>query len=178
MALLDDRDVRIIVPRIRRALEPGVAVASAASGYTDDMLKDVAADAVAELILIGGPSFPFTLSVSSADASGFAQEYLMDPAPDLSTQSLVAAQAAIGQVWNQLSTLRISEKISNESGSWEYQKSATILRDKIKALFSLRDEALAQMKLANVVPALDTFTSLLRTRSPTIDADVDQFDGG
>lgn len=160
-----------MIPQVRRALDPGVALASAASGYTDDMLAAIIADASCELLMIGGSdAFPFTTTVASASVYGYPSEWLIDPAPPMEIQALIATQAALGQVFNELRGLKTRERISNEGATWEYEKSSTILRDKVALLRYQRDKAL---ELASrVVPSLDVLVDLMAYRAPTISTDV------
>ena len=173
MAVLDSRDVRILIPQIRRRLDPGVPTASAASGLTDDDVKDIASDTVNELVLIGGTSFPYVVSVASADASGFPSEYVVDPELPLALQQLVAIQAALGQVFTELRGLVTQEKISSEGASWEITRSVQTLRDKISWLRDERDLALKEAR--QVIPALDASFNLLAIRDATVDAEIEPY---
>jgi len=173
MAPLDNRDVRIMIPQVRRALDPGVASASAASSYSDAMIAAITADATSELLMLGGPiSFPFTLSIASADMiTGYPTGWFIDPEPPLEIQALISLQAALGQVFNELRGLVTTEKIVNEGGTWEYTKSVQILRDKVGLLIAQRDTALKNA--IRVVPALDSISDLVAFRAPTIAANID-----
>lgn len=176
MAPLDDRDVRLIVPQIRRRLEYGASASGSSSLYTDDMLKDLAADAANELSLIGGDAFPYEVSVASADASGYPTEYIIEPAPPLAIQTLIALQAAIGQVFNEARGAKVREKITNEGGSWEYERSAAMMRDRLKHLLDDRAAALRIAASANLV--LDTFTNIIETRAASVWAEIEPYDTG
>lgn len=167
---LDGRDVRLIVPILRRRLDPGVGSASAASGYTDDMLKDVAADAAGELIAIGGEAFPYTLTVASADAQGFPVEFYVEPEPTYPIQQLIAIQGAINQISTELRGLRSSERITSHAGTWSYDKDTIFLRDRLKALLAARDAA---MRVAITdTRIIDRFSDLLVARAPDIATEI------
>jgi hypothetical protein len=174
MALLDARDVRMLIPQIRRRLDPGVPTASAASGLTDEDVRDIAADAVNERVLIGGTSFPYVVSVASADGNtGLPVEYLVDPELPLALQQLVSIQAALGQVFSELRGLVSQEKISSEGASWEVTRSVQTLRDKVKWLQDERNLALKEAR--QVIPTLDTVFNILAARTSTIDAEIETF---
>lgn len=158
-------DVRIMTPRVRRALDPGVDAASAASAYTDDMIKDITADAVGELILCAGDAFPYSLVVSSADASGFPVEYITVPELPIEVQNLVAIQAAITQTIKDLHDVKTSERISDEGSTWEYSLSPTIFRDKLKTLQDQLKCAIDELKSSNL--PLDRFINTLEQRDET-----------
>lgn len=170
--MLDARDIRLIVPQVRRYLAPGVASASAASSYTDDHLVQVTADAIGELILISGGDDPFGYSIaaSAVDGSGFITDYYTEPEIALVDRSLVAIQAAIGQVFGELRDMKTSEKIANEGSSWEWQKSVTGVQEKLKQLLALRRLIFERAAEGNRV--LDGFVDLIEVRAPTVFTEI------
>ena len=175
----DLADVRIFIPRIRRELDPGTATASAAPGYTDDMLKDVAADAVGELYLIGGSAFPYSLNIASATpASAYAPndwEYYTDPEVPIILHNLVAIQAALTQLYRDAQAFKTQEKISDEGSAWEVQRSATLMRDRINAMLQRRKEILAQLAYANPELVTDYFVNMLEERSLNLDRVIEPY---
>lgn len=170
--MLDDRDIRLIVPQVRRYLDPGVGAGSAASSYTDDDLVQVTADAIGELILITGASdaFPYEIAASATDGNGFITDYYTEPAITLTDRSLVAIQAAIGQVFADLRGLRTQERIADEGSTWEYTKSVTAAKEKLGLLLDTRKSVLERVTRAN--PALDAFVDLIEVRAPTVATEI------
>ena len=61
--MADPVDIRVMVPRVRRALEG----AGAPQVLTDDAIKDLTADAIAEVILYTGGVFGHELVVTDRD---------------------------------------------------------------------------------------------------------------
>ena len=175
--MTDLTDVRIFIPRIRRELDPGVASASAASEYSDDMLKDVAADAIGELSLIGGPSFPYVLSVASGTPPSATApqnwEYVTDPEIPLILYNLVAVQAALTQVYNDAQTFKTQEKITDEGSSWEYQRSSTLVKARIDFLLKRRQEILDRLMYEIPQIITDVFVNSLNDWSDGLDSIVE-----
>jgi len=166
-------DVQILIPRIRRALEPGVASASAAVTYTDRMITEIAADAIGELMLIGGDAFPFTLNVAGRDVNNYPSAWTTSPALPEEIMSLVAIQAVVGQLYGEIRDLKTSETIANEGSRWEYTRSVTLLKDRLATLMRDRDLILAKIERLN--PTLDQFVNLVKARAPQTQADVEGF---
>ena len=82
--MADPVDIRVMVPRVRRALEG----AGAPPVLTDDAIKDLTADAIAEVILYTGGVFGHELVVTARDdATNAPTEYATDPELTLSEQS-------------------------------------------------------------------------------------------
>lgn len=177
--MTDLADVRIFIPRIRRELDPGVAYASAAPAYSDDMLKHVAADAVGELRLIGGDAFPYALNIASATPpSAYSPdqwEYYTDPEVPLILHNLVAIQAALGQLYRDAQDFKTSEKIKDEGSSWEVAKSATLMKERINAMLQRRKEILEQLRYAAPQLVTDTFVNLLEERAISLDPFIEPY---
>jgi hypothetical protein len=176
----DLTDVRIFIPRIRRELDPGTPYASAASGYTDDVLKDVAADSVNEISLVVGPvSFPYIVYVSSATpASATAPqdwEYNTDPAVPLLYHGLIAVQAAINQLYVDAQSFKTMERIADEGSTWEWQKSANLLQQRINILLQRRKDMIDRIVKDNPELSYDSFENLLSIREPFLDVFIEPY---
>lgn len=148
-------DVRILVPRVRRSIE-GVGTTEVLS---DDDLKDLVADALADITLYTGSVFGKTLEVSGADDEGIPQEYATSEPLTLAEGSVVAAQATLNSFFHRFSELKISEKIGDEAQTWEYARSAQLLRDQFAYLVRTRDDALAEAE-GGVVEAYASFLAV------------------
>jgi hypothetical protein len=132
-------DIRVLVPRVRRAVE-GIG---AAEQLSDDDMKDLVADAIADVILYTGGVFGKDLLVIDRDATtGVPLEYATSEPLTLPEGSVIAAQAALTAVYTQLGNIKVSETIRDEGAEWSYTLSATLLRDRIAQLQSARDLAL------------------------------------
>lgn len=159
-------DVRVMIPRVRRALEgPGSTGPLADSAVlTDDQVTALIADAIADVILYSGSAFGHELVVTSRDAHYMAPDaWEVDPEFSQPEQSVIVAQAALGYFFHQLKDLKVSEEISDEASTWKYQLSSTLIRDQMKMLQDARDRALTAVELAASV-GLDVYISYLEER--------------
>jgi hypothetical protein len=160
-------DVRAMIGRVRRAVE-GVGVPAVLS---DDEIKDVVADALADIVLYSGADiFGKSLVITDRGVNGEPVEYATSDELTLPEQSVVAAQAALTHFFYTFVNLKVHERIGDEAQSWEYALSPTLLHDQLAYLISNRDRALAQVTAAGDWPAegyesflaiRDQYTSLL-----------------
>lgn len=169
------KNIRIMEPIVRRALEPGVPSASAAASYTADMIRDVTADAFSMIQFAAGPDWPYYISVIERNPTTcFPEEFATNEALPYEVQSLVGIQAALQATLNELTTtLKMRETIKDEGSEWTYEKSVNLLRDKIKALQDDRNEAIRQMQRA--VAPLEQFVNLIAQRVPLIDQRIEPY---
>src|SRR5688500_9923087 len=131
-------DIRVLVPRVRRRLEG----AGAPEVLTDDAIKDLVADALSSILLYSGSIFGKTLDVAERDANNVPTEYTTSDELTLQEGAVVAAQAALDHFFFTFASLKTSERIADEAGSWEYARSATLLKDQLALLVKERDRAL------------------------------------
>jgi hypothetical protein len=150
-------DIRVMTGRVRRAVE-GVGGAAV---LTDDEIKDLIADALADIVLYTGSVFGKTLIVTDRGANNEPTEYATSDELSLAEQSVVAAQAALTHFFYTFVNLKVSEKIHDEGQGWEYTLSATLLRDQLAFLIKARDAAL---ELADTTGAMDSYESFLAIR--------------
>lgn len=159
-------DVRVLIPRVRRALDGPAASSSAApsSSYDDEALKTLVADAIGEVIFFTGGVFPHKLNVAARDdVYGAPTEWTIDPPLSEAEAGVIAAQAALNTYFFSLRDLKTSETIQDEGQQWSYSLSATLIRDQMQYLMALRDKALEQIK-AEQSAALDTYISFIHER--------------
>lgn len=144
----DLRDIRVLTPDTRRAIDGPTATSSAAvsSSLDDDQVKNLIADALGDVILLEGGVFGKTLEVTARD------DYYQAPtewrtSEELSVQEkrAIVAQAALNFYFQTVKSLKTSEVISDEGQSWEYSLSAQLLRDQLRALIDMRDKAIAAL---------------------------------
>lgn len=152
----DLRDTRVLIPRVRRALDGPHASGSAAAANTlsDDEVNALIADAIADILLYSGGSsiFGHSLEVVSRDAYYMAPiAWQTSEALDEWEVSVVVAQAALGYFITQIKSLKTSERIADEGQEWEYHIAASVLTEQIKALQKARDEAIEVLKGQNLV---------------------------
>jgi hypothetical protein len=133
-------DIRVLVPRVRRAVE-GIGTPEV---LTDDQMKDLIADAIADVILFTGTAFGKQLLVTDRDGTtNVPTEYATSLPLTLPEGSVIAAQAALTAIYVQLADTKTSETIRDEGQEWSYTISATLLRDRISQLQAERDRALS-----------------------------------
>jgi hypothetical protein len=136
-------DVRLLIPRVRRSIDGPTAVSASAASTTlnDSQVKDLVADAIADVIFYTAGTWNHTLTVTDDD-DGIPTEYAVTPDLALEEQTVVVAQAALNYFFHAFKGVKISERIVNEAREWEYKLSATALADQMKQLREARDAAL------------------------------------
>jgi hypothetical protein len=153
-------DIRVMIGRVRRAVE-GVGTPQV---LTDDEIKDLIADALADIVLYSGRGDVFgkALIVTQRGVNNEPEEYATSDELTLAEQSVVAAQAALTHFFYTFVNLKVQERIADEGQSWEYTLSATLLRDQLAHLIANRDRALEQVAAAGWVA--DGYESFLAVR--------------
>lgn len=154
-----ETNIRVLVPRVRRAVEGPLA--PAADALSDDAVKDIVADALSEIILYTGSAFGKTLLVTAKDDDTQAPtEYATSDELTLPESSVVAAQAAVNFFFYKLVAAKHSERIRNEGGEWEWSTSANVLRDGLKALTDARDRAIQALEGRGNFVAYESFLAV------------------
>lgn len=155
----DPRDVRVLIPRVRRAVEgPGSVT------LTDEEIKDITADAIGEVILYTGGVFGKTLEVTARDDQyGAPIEYQTSEELTLAEQAVIAAQAAINHFFFMFAGVKVQESIGDEAQTWSYGLSANLLTEQLRQLVRDRDAALEQVKDEGVEIS-DSYTSFIAVR--------------
>jgi hypothetical protein len=170
------QDVRVIVPRVRRAVEGPAGIPSGPDALTDDQALALAADCIADIILLTEGRWEHTLAVAGTDQNtGLPSEWSVDPELTLPEQSVVAAQAAITYFFHQVRDLKTSETLTNEGQTWTYEISGALLRDQIKLLQQQRDAAIAALLSSH--PVLARYASILEVRDRVGAAILEPFQG-
>lgn len=153
-------NIRVLVPRIRRAVE---GVVQAQWSLTDDQVKDLAADAIADVILYIGSFFGKSLDVTAVDpVSSAPTEYATSDAITLAEQGVIAAQAALNYFFFKFAGMKVSETIADEASSWDYSLSPNLLVTQMKLLVDSRDKALEALETHN--GAIDEYVSFIAIR--------------
>lgn len=153
-------DIRVMIPRVRRAVE-GVG---ADAVLTDDEMKDLIADALSEVILYTEGRWGKTITATATE-DGIPVEYAVDPVLTLPEQTLVATQAALNHFFHlfQGTAGRVSERIADEAQEWEWSRSAQLMTSQFQLLVSERDKALAVVAASDDV-VLAGYSSFLQVR--------------
>lgn len=169
-------DVRDLTPRVRRAIDGPTADSETAESATlsDDQVKDLSADAIANVIFYSGGAWAYMLTVTDTDgATGFPSEYDVSPDLDLVNQTLVVSQAALDYFFHDFRDKKIQETISNEARNWTYQLSANLLLEQFKFLQRMRDQAIEQIVSEN--SALVSYTSFLAVRDAWVSRVIEPY---
>lgn len=166
------QDVGELAPRVRRALEGPVPVVG---GLTDGQLTAVAADAIADLILLTAGEWGHSLAQGPPDSTG-NPTFTVDPKLSLQEQSLVAMQAALTHFFHTMRDVKVAERIKNEGQEWEFSRSANAVRDWIKLLTDQRDAALAALQRQN--PVMARVASILAVRDAVASAYIEPWLSG
>lgn len=162
----DPSDVRVMVPRVRRAVE---GVVRAKWTLSDDEVKDLVADAIADVILYTGESsgtfgtiFGVRLDPTAWDANNAPTEYRTSAPFGLEVQTVVASQAALNYFFHRFSALKVSETIADEASHWSWNLSPNLLVAQLKLLQDQRDKALDAVLIEEGVR--DEYISFLADR--------------
>lgn len=178
-AVTDPRDVRVLIPRMRRALDGPTATSSAAVSSTlnDSELTNVIADAIASVIFYSGSAWGKTLEVTERDGyylspvSWRTSEELTEP-----EGTVIVAQAAIDYWHNELVTMKTQERIADEGQEWSYSISASAVSERIKALQKARDEAIALLSAGS--GENEAWESFIAVRDSQVSALIEPWVGG
>lgn len=167
----DLRDTRVLIPRIRRAIE-GAGVT--AKTLEDEAVNGLIADAVANVILFTGGLFGHQLNVLERDDIYMAPTaWQVDPALSEAEGSLISIQCQLDYLYQDLKATKIQETIKDEATEWSYSLSATALTEILKSLRQQREEALQHITDAN--GALDAWVNTLYIRDQWTDSLIEPF---
>lgn len=147
-AVTDIRDTRVLIPRLRRALDGPQAMSSASPGATlsDEQLNAIAADAVGSMIFYSGSLFGSTLQVAARDP--FYQSptaWFTDPALSEPQITAVVSQAALDYFFSRLSSTaagKTAETIKDEATEWSWEISPQAVVERLRQLRADRDKAI------------------------------------
>jgi hypothetical protein len=162
----DTTDVRVLIPRTRRALEGPTASASGAPGATllDEQVEALIADAIADVILNTGGLFGHELIVTERDeVYGAPTAWKTNEELSESESTVIVAQAALSYFFFQIRTMKVSETQQREGQSWTWSISANALTEWIRFLRDQRDRALEVIAMEKGV-ALDAYESFIAVR--------------
>lgn len=161
----DLRDLRVLIPETRRAIDGPQATGSASSAttLTDEMVLNLIADALSEVILYTGTAFGYELEVTERDDAYMAPiAWQTDRERDSNANTVIRTQAAINYHFRRLSEIKAQESIRDKDGEWSYSISANVLKAWLEELARMRDRALGALLAAN--PTLDSYVSHVAAR--------------
>jgi hypothetical protein len=166
-AVTDLRDLRVLIPETRRAIDGPTATSSAAvsASLTDAEVLGLVADATSEAILMTGGSSQFGYQLVVVERDEFYKApiaWRTDKERDPYADVVIRAQAAINFFFQKVQNLKVSEEISDEGQTWRYDFSASLVRDQMRFLIETRDRALAMLGALNA--PLDSWVSLVAER--------------
>lgn len=168
----DIRDLRVLVPACRRAIDGPAASApdSPSTTLADEQVLALVADATAELILN-------TASADGTMLNAFGNQLVVverDPfymAPvawrteqerTTAQDAAILSQAALNHYFTLVRTLKVSESLKNEAVDWTYTLSANVIAGWMQYLIDNRNKAVAALQSINVV--LDVYVSMVAER--------------
>jgi hypothetical protein len=166
-AVTDLRDLRVLIPETRRAIDGPTATSSAAvsASLTDVEVLGLIADATSEVILMTGGSSEFGYQLVVVERDEFYKApiaWRTDQERNPQADVVIRAQAAINFFFQKVQNLKVSEEISDEGQTWNYSYSAQLVRDQMRFLVETRDRALAMLAAINA--PLDSWVSLVANR--------------
>jgi len=174
----DQADVRVMIPRVRRAL-----LGPLGSGYVQSQLNDsdttaIIADALADVILYGGGTvFGKTLEVTERDnfyqspVAWKTSEALTEP-----EQTVIVCQAALNYLMRTLTEAKTAQRIKRADEEWEYSLSASAVAERLKELRAARDSALASMEASE--GAMEVWVNTLLVRDQYTDTLIEPYIAG
>jgi hypothetical protein len=169
----DVRDLRVLIPACRRAIDGPTALASGSVSATlgDQEVLGVLADATAELILN-------TASMDGTDMNAFGNQLVVverdqfymapvawatDQPRTTAQDAAILSQAALDHYFWLLKGMKTSETMKNEAVEWTYTiLSPNVLLAWINYLIANRDKAIAALQSINVV--MDVYVSMVAER--------------
>lgn len=176
-AVDDLRDTRVLIPRLRRALEGPHGATVTPSEFSDDEVNAIAADAIADLILYSGGNNIFGHQLEVVERDDFYSAptaWRTDAELTDAEGSVIVAQAALTHFALALKTMgKTKETISDEGQTWSWEMASNVLTEQIKGLRADRDRALEILEGKHVVA--DSYINYLAVRDRYTDALIEPF---
>lgn len=172
----DLRDIRVMIPRVRRALDGPEATGSAAvsAKLSDDQVTAVIADAIANVIFYSSGSFGRQLEVLERDPNYLAPiAWRTSEALTEDEQSVIVAQAALDYFFHGLTTLKTSETQKEADREWSWGTSASAIAERVKDLRAQRDRAIELLTTQNVIA--EAWVNTLEVRDRYTDMLIEPF---
>jgi hypothetical protein len=159
----DLTDLRVIVPRARRACEGPYGAPAGRPALQNEQIYQMVADSCSEIILFSGSLFGQELEVKSRDPLvGFPTAWKTGRMLTEWETALIVTQVALDYFFHLFRDMKTSETQKNEGTEWTWTLSANVLRNYLENLKSQRDMALEGLRRHH--PVLDVYASNIRVR--------------
>lgn len=163
----DLRDLRVLIPACRRAIDGPVATGSASVAATldDQEVLGLVADATADLILFteGDQAFGYQLIPTARDPFYMAPtSWMTDTERKPAADAAILSQAALNHYFWLIKLTKVSEAMKNEAVEWSYSLSANVIAAWMQYLIENRNKAIAALQVINA--PMDTYISLVAER--------------
>lgn len=159
----DLTDLRVLVPRARRACEGPYGAPDSKPTLTDNQVYQMVADACGEIILYAGSVFGHELEVKERDPLvGFPTAWKTSSQLSEWEGAVIVNQAALDYFFHLFRDMKVSQSIKNEGTEWTYSLSANVLRNYLETLKAQRDMALEGIRRHK--PVYDLYASNIRVR--------------
>lgn len=159
----DLTDLRVLVPRARRACEGPYGAPESKPVLTDSQVYAMVADAFGEIVLYSGSLFGHELEVKERDPLvGFPTAWKTATMLNEWEGAVIVNQTALDYFFHLFRDMKISQSIKNEGTEWTYSLSANVLRNYLETLKSQRDMALEGIRKHK--PVYDLYASNIRVR--------------
>ena len=148
----DLRDTRVLIPRLRRALDGPTAMSSAAMSSTlsDEQLNAIGADAIGAIIFYSGSLLGSELEVAERDPTYQSPvAWFVDPALTEAKVTAIVAQAALDYFYVRLSSTaggKTVETIKDEATEWSWEISPQAVVERLRQLKADRDKAIETLE--------------------------------
>lgn len=148
----DLRDTRVLVPRLRRALDGPTAMSSASlsSTLSDEQLNAIGADAIGDIIFYSGSLLGSVIAVSERDPVYQSPvAWITDPALSEPKVTCIVSQAALTYFYMRLSSIlagKTAESIKDEATEWTWELSPQAIVERLRQLKADRDMAIAALE--------------------------------
>lgn len=160
----DTRDIRTMGPMVQRAVE---GVVQNDWKLTPDQVKDITADACAQVLLYTGSVFGSSLIVTETDPVTLSPaEYMTDRELGLPEMTVISAQGALNYFFHQWKGAKVSESIADEASTWSYALSPNLLIAQLQHLQDTRDKALEAIDANS--GNLESYVSFLAIRDTMV----------
>jgi hypothetical protein len=164
-AVQDIRDLRVLIPACRRAIDGPQATSNASPSATlaDNEVLGLLADATGEMILWTRETFGLQLVVMARDEHYMAPiAWQTDQPRTTAHDAAILSQAALDHYFSIIKTLKVSEGLKNEAVEWTYTLSAQVLSAWIAYLIGNRDKAIEALETTQIPP--DIYFSMVAER--------------
>lgn len=143
----DLTDLRVLVPKARRACEGPFGPPPNLPTLTDEQIYQMVADACGDVLVLTGSFFGHQLLVKKRDPLvGFPTDWRTEVELTEAEGGVIVAQAAINYIFHLFRETKTNETIKDEGQEWTWQRSANLLVLQVKQLTEARDKAIEMLE--------------------------------